>query len=542
VDPAADPADRVAAGPAQGQWRTFKDRPWAEVPDPDRLQVWCYPDAPSYAPGDRVGIQVSTTAATYDLHICRDGATWQEVARFTDLPGSWHPTDEQAAARGCGWPVSHAFTIPDEWASGGYVIVARAADSRGEAQQDGFFAVRAAPHRRAPLALILSTYTWAAYNDWAGASFYSETRAGHERGFCPEVSLLRPWARGTVRVPRGAPRVSHRSAVPMGWAVRQEWSEWAFAQGYAHWSACAGWAHYERLLLRWCEEQGIACDVLSQWDLDRDPRALDGYACVLTCGHDEYWSAPGRACLAAFLDAGGNHARFGGNILWQVRADPVTQRIACVKFDEALESDDLPPSQRTGAFESRRIAAPPVTEFGANGGRGGYAGWGGTSPRGVGGFLVYRPRHWVLDGCDLYYGDVIGASHGLVGYEVDGIDYRFRDGLPYPTGLDGTPEECEIIALTPTSWQEEDHGNPGSMFDPGDHDMRGLARLLHGEDTAESRARMGASCAVMTALRRGAGEIVCCGTTEWPWVLSEGEPMTAQITRTILTRLGRRQP
>lgn len=523
-------------GVATGQWRTWQDQPWAERPDPSRLQVWCYTDQPSYSPGDVLTVHVSTSAPTFDLRIVRDDGRWQEVFRVVDLPGTWYDTSDEAPSSGCDWPAAHRMTIPGDWPSGGYVVIASAADGRGRTEQDGFFALRASGVKRADTALILSTYTWAAYNDWGGASFYSETRPDRQLGFSPELSLRRPWARGTIRVPKGAPRVSHRSHVPIGWAVRQEWTEWAFAHGYAHWSACAGWARYERLLLTWLTGQGIACDVLTQWDLDRDPQALAGYSCVITCGHDEYWSAPGRDLLRDHIRAGGGHARFAGNILWQVAVDVDAQRLRCCKFREDLEPD-LPPAQRTGAFESQRINSPPVTEFGANGGRGGYAGWGGVSPRGVGGFIVYRPQHWLLSGCDLYYGDVIGSEQGLVGYEVDGVDYRFELGLPYPTGADGTPPELEIVALTPTSWQEEDHGNPGSMFDPGDHDLRGLARLIHGDDTPALRARMGASCAVMSVLRQGAGEIICCGTTEWAAALSEGEPMTEQITRTALARL-----
>jgi hypothetical protein len=44
----------------------------------------------------------------------------------------------------------------------------------------------------------------------------------------------------------------------------------------------------------------------------------------------------------------------------------------------------------------------------------------------------------------LEYGDVLGAASTVVGYECDGCDFTYSDGLPYPTGSDGTPENFVI--------------------------------------------------------------------------------------------------
>jgi hypothetical protein len=43
----------------------------------------------------------------------------------------------------------------------------------------------------------------------------------------------------------------------------------------------------------------------------------------------------------------------------------------------------------------------------------------------------------------------LGAT--VVGYECDGCDFTYRDGLPYPTGVDGTPESFEILGTVPAA-------------------------------------------------------------------------------------------
>lgn len=522
---------------AHGQWRTWQDSQWPEIPDARQLQVWAYPGQPSYHPGEVATIHVSSNADEVTVTIVRDGPRPAVIARLGPIPGTWHEMPPDAVSEGCRWPASFRLPIPSDWPSGGYLLIAEGRRGDATVSQDGFFLVLAHPSRRAPLALIASTYTWNAYNDWGGASSYTALRDAYPLAFSPRLSLQRPWSRGLIRCPQGAPRFGSVVRPPIGWAVRHEWTEWAYANGYAHWSASAGWARYDGLMARWLESAGFEVDLISQWDLDRDPKALDGYRCVITCGHDEYWTATGRDALADFLAAGGRHARFGGNIMWQIRADPDAQVTECYKFHSDQDPHRHGPVEtRTGAFEGQLIDRPPVTEFGGNATRGMYAGWGGSSIRGVRGFIVYRPRHWSFDGLDAYFADVIGADTNLVSYEADGVDFTFLNGLPVATGSDGAPTDLAILALTPTTSEEEDHGNPGSIYDPLDNDLAGIATARYGSDTPEHRERCRYGAAMITHMRAGAGEVYCAGTTEWPSSLAQGDPACEIITRNVLRR------
>ena len=83
--------------------------------------------------------------------------------------------------------------------------------------------------------------------------------------------------------------------------------------------------------------------------------------------------------------------------------------------------------------------------------RGGYHRIGRNVTAGLGGYTVHRAGHWIFDGTGLGYGDVLGAGATVVGYECDGCVFTYRDGLPYPTGEDGTPSTFEILGTCPTA-------------------------------------------------------------------------------------------
>ena len=94
-----------------------------------------------------------------------------------------HPIPATASVDGCGWPAALEIPVGIDWRSGFYSVRLTSAD--GEA--DAFVVVRAA--RPAPILLVLSTTTYAAYNDWGGPSLYTGgTRVSFERPLGPGSS------------------------------------------------------------------------------------------------------------------------------------------------------------------------------------------------------------------------------------------------------------------------------------------------------------------------------------------------------------------
>jgi len=508
--------------------------------DPDHLEIWCYSDRLSYAPGDTLRLHVSTTAARYDLTVLRDGARPEVAHRAEGLAGRFHPAPPNCSVAGCGWPIAFELVIPSGWRSGGYVVEAVAHGEDGRTfTQHHIFLLRASPGNEAPLLLVAATGTWTAYNDWGGSNHYEGITGPEGTLYSPVLSLDRPMSRGFVRLPLGAPRIPTREALALGAAPRYPHMEWAYANGYSKKYASAGWASYERPFLRWLEGQGYRVDLASLADLHFDPDLLAAYTCVLFVGHDEYWSWPMRDAVDAYVEAGGRVARFAGNFLWQIRLENEGRTQVCYKYRARAEDPFYGGPEAhltTNCWEAPEVGRPGALTFGLNATRGIYAGWGGMVPRGAGGFTVYRPEHWAFAGSDLYYGDVFGAASRIFGYEVDGLDHIVRDGLPFPAEGSGAPQGLEILALGLATNLEEDHGNPDHTPFVADDDARFIAETVYGGASPENLGRAARGNGMMVHFPKGKGAVFHAGTCEWVAGLIDRDPFVERITKNVLDR------
>jgi hypothetical protein len=511
--------------------------------DPGYLEVFCYTDRQSYRPGDEVRFHASSTAVSVSIEIVRDGLVPAPVAALENLSVPLTALRRGFFEDGCDWPVVVAWTVPPGAPSGFYLAISRGRDRHGNVrrQEHGFF-VRPDPGARTADLLLLSAMgTWTAYNDWGGANHYLSALGPEGFTFAPRLSLERPWARGLVALPPNAPRKPHDPrTVPPGSIHRYPPIEFAHTRGYTKWYANAGWATYERPFAVWAERNGIRLDFATQYDLDREPELLDGYRAVVMVGHDEYWTWEEREAVHRWIERGGRVARFAGNFGWQTRIERNGTLQVCYK-EQARAHDPLRSTDRerrlTSAWEDPLVGWPGAETFGLNAGWGIYALVGGLAARGSGGFTVYRPAHWAFAGTDLGYGDVIGAEARIFGYEVDGLDYTFRDGLPFPTFTDGAPRSVEILAMGVAANSEPLLGHPGEVSYYGDS-APGLAAVRTGNPrpgpeqiAAGSR---GAGMVVHFTLDRG--QVFHAGSCEWVAGLIARDPFTEAITRNVLDR------
>lgn len=507
-------------------------------------EVWCYTDRFSYLPGETVTLHLASSAPSFEVEVTRDGARPEIVWSRSGVTAERFDTPEDAYAVGCGWPAGLTIDIPESWPSGFYIVTVRADAGADVWEREHFFVVRAPSERRAEMALVLTTSTMLAYNDWGGANHYRGLGDDpHVEGSAPRVSLLRPVARGMIRKPASAPREANPLTLPMHAPPRYPAYEWARLFGYSRHHADAFWATYERPFAVWAEREGYRFDMLTQQDLHHDPEALAGYRCAVVVGHDEYWSWEMRDTVDAFVDGGGNLCRLGGNFYWQVRFED-DETVQCCYRAPALDPiTPIQPQRATTAWEALSLGRPGASTVGLNGMGGTYARYGCAAPRSSGGFTVYRERHWAFADTDLYYGDVLGAAPTFVAaFEMDGVDYTFRRGLPYPTFEDGAPASLEILAMTPAVRGEEDRfggrvplGGPLDEGEDYNSTMTG--------DIPTWASEMGDRGAGMIGVcARGAGEIFNGGSTEWPHALEVGDPFCAQVVRNVLDRFGARRP
>ena len=192
----------------------------------------------------------------------------------------------------------------------------------------------------------------------------------------------------------------------------------------------------------------------------------------------------------------------------------------------------------TSIWSDHLLERPENHMTGVSFSRGGYHRIGKRVTNGAGGYTVHRADHWLFDDTGLDYGDVLGGAARVVGYECDGCDFTYRDGLPYPTGSDGTPSNFEILGTAPAAhFTRTTASRPPPPGVPGEDEF--IASRLFNSRDADAVERISHGHAVLGSYTSAAGGIVVTsGSTEWAHGLAERDQQIEQITRNMFTAHG----
>ncbi|WP_253159956.1 N,N-dimethylformamidase beta subunit family domain-containing protein [Stieleria tagensis] len=442
----------------------------ADQPQPTGPFILGYADQVSVAAGEELSFHVSGSGQSFDLVLERVGAERSKVFEKTKIACAAHPIPDRASSHGCNWPAAVTITVPRDWTSGYYEATLTLSTDDKPIRSTLFFIVRSpAPGESTKILLELGTNTYNAYSNWGGHSLY----AYHDRDGLQghRVSFDRP--------------------------LHSLFSNW------------------ELPFVKWAEQNGYTLDYASNCDLEFHPEILKQYQLVLSVGHDEYWSSPMRDHLEQYIKEGGNVAFLSGNTCcWQVRSEDDGRALTCWK--QSLNSDPLfrtgDPKLLSTAWSHHLIERPENQLTGVGFLWGGYHRSHGQFMDGPGSFEVHRPEHWLFKDTELKRGDRFGGEHSIVGYECDGCEIEWVDGLPNPTHRDGTPESFTILGTCQARWA------------PGDclwYDRFPTDRVGN---------------AVLGTYTQG-GTVVSAGTTDWSHGLAGDDPHVVTITRNILDRL-----
>lgn len=453
----------------------------ATADEPRPLYIEGYAGQLSYAPGESVALHVSTSAAKFTVEVARLGEQREVVWSKKDVAGKESPVPENASSHGCNWPVACEIPIAADWRSGYYAVSLRVEDNGGTyiqrgrrtAESEAFFVVRSAnPGRDTKILIQLCTNTYAAYNNWGGFSVYAFHARAKNQG--NRVSFNRPMA-GQFRT-------------------------------------------WELPFIAWVEKSGYKLDYAVNSDLEFRPELLSKYKLVLSVGHDEYWSAPMRDNLEAYIARGGNVAFFSGNsVCWQVRSEEQGRALTCFKQHYFVDPVFATGDYRTlsTAWSHHLLKRPENTLTGVGFLWGGYRKSHGQFMTEPAEYTVHRPENWIFTGTDLKRGSVFGAKDTIVGYECDGCELVWKDGLPFATHKDGTPESFVVLATCPARWHPED----SEWYERWEKGCTGNAVL--GLYTSAA-----------------GGTVFTCGATDWSHGLRGNDAAVVQITRNLLDRLG----
>jgi hypothetical protein len=488
---------------------------------------YCWPQ--SVAAGEQVGLHLSSSGdRPVRVEVARVGGQ-REVVFSETVSAEEHETPQDAASMGCGWPVAHALDVGSGWRSGYYEVVLEIDVGEKVRRSHAFFVVRPTSGER--IVLALATNTWHAYNDFGGPNLYTGgTQVAMQRPMAPGY-LFKPPGKGRRVTGTGAP--DPQNAAHVGYLALNHLSDFA---------GSAGWPDWELPFLQWAEREGFEVGVCTNADLADHPEVLDGAGLYLSVGHDEYWSMAMRDTVEAFIARGGNAAFFSGNTsLWQVRLegdehDVMVGYKGFFKGDPLMDTDREP--EVTTFWSDVVVGRPENHMTGVSFTRGGYHRIGRNVTNGLGGYTVHRAGHWMFEDTGLGYGDVLGAAATVVGYECDGCTFTYRDGLPHPTGEDGTPASFEILGTCPTQhFTRETAPRPPRPGEPSE--LEYIAARVFGTRGPEAMERIRHGHAVLGAYTNDAGAtVVTSGSTDWAHGLAGRDAQIEQITRNVLERLG----
>ncbi|MBN9118151.1 MAG: hypothetical protein J0I06_03130 [Planctomycetes bacterium] len=433
-----------------------------------------FSDQLSYVAGDEVKFHISSTKC--DLEIFRLGAEQKSVWKRAGVNSRVHEVSKDASSYGCDWPTAATVTVGADWPSGYYEcrMTTRPPGQKG-AVGTLFFVVRPKePGKNAKILLQLATNTYNAYTNWGGYSLYAYHGRHKVQG--RRVSFDRP--------------------------QYSQFSRW------------------ELPFVQWAEKNGYQLDYCVNSDLEFRPELLKHYKLVLSVGHDEYWSAPMRDNLEKYIGDGGNVAFFSGNACcWQVRSEENGRALTCWKQnfgDDPKYNRDQYPDLST-LWSHYLVNRPENALTGVGFLWGGYHRSHGQFMDGSGAYTAHRPDHWLFAGTGLKRGDSFGAKlpeYKVVGYECDGCELAWKDGLPFPTYTDGTPKNFEVLATAPAKWHPDDCEW---------YEKWQKGRVGH---------------AVVGTYARG-GTVVTVGSTDWSFGLRGNDPNITRITKNALDKLGR---
>lgn len=426
----------------------------------------------SYVPGDEVAFHLSSSAEKLSMKISRLGVTPKLVHESEVAAIAAQPIPDRASSHGCQWPVSHRFKIPSDWTSGYYQVQLSTINETKPGQGSLFFVVRAAqPGATSKILIQLSTNTYNAYTNWGGHSLYAYHDRDGNQGH--RVSFDRP--------------------------LSSQFENW------------------EGPFVRWAESQGFTLEYAANSDLEFHPEILPHYKLVLSVGHDEYWSSPMRDHLERYIQSGGNVAFFSGNTCcWQVRSEDSGRSLTCWKqwynVDPAFRTDK---QALLSTLWSHHLVGRPENQLTGVGFLwGGYHRSHGQFMDGPASYETHRPDHWVFASTGLNQGDRFGGKDTIVGYECDGCEMKWVNGLPEPTHSDGTPDSFMILGSCPARWAPDD----AFWYDRFPKDRTGAA--------------------VLGIYDRG-GTVFTTGSTDWAHGLRGKDPVVEQITKNVLNKLGK---
>jgi len=320
------------------------------------------------------------------------------------------------------WRASYTLNVPTDWTTG--VYLAKFIDAREWQTYAPFDVVR--DNANSTYVAVTPDTTYAAYNDWGGASLYGT-------------------AAGTAGETGNGPR-----------AVKV-----SFDKPYVDGDGASQVLEYEIQAIRWMERNNYDLSYISDVNLHENPGQLLNHKAYISLGHDEYWTKAMRDGVEAARNHGVGLAFMGADAAyWQMRFEPSTsgtpnRTVVCYKVLTPNKDLALDPmfgidnTVLTSLWRDPALGRPENTLIGVM-----FSDLAhkvqGVQVNGFPWTVSASANSPLLKGTDLKTGQLYGC--GIVGYEWDKVSLPLAG--PSPPGL-------QIIATSNTinDTNQPDTGN-----------------------------------------------------------------------------------
>jgi N,N-dimethylformamidase len=372
----------------------------------------------------------------------------------------------------CGWPATLTLDVPASWRSGIHALRLRPASPDAESNTETFITFFITPALDAPrerLVVLAASMTYLAYANSALRLF-----AVHFEALTERLLMLT----GDDVYLQEHPELGQSTYDHHVDGSGRAYSSWLRPVLNMRPRSQPGNLAIDTHFIDWLEEKGIAYDLVTDVELDRQGAgALAGYAALATLSHPEYYSEAMMNAVMAYQNQGGRHLALGANgFYWRCAFHPLAPAAVEVRRGMA--------GTRTWESQSGEVHLAGTGEPGALWRHSGFA------PQkliGVGfAAMVYDHAGYYLFTPDARNPRVAFAVAGISHDERIG-DYGVRIGGAVGIETDrfdlalGSPPHAVVLATS--------HGlGPGAL--PTPEEYRTTVHGLDGEQNALVRADM----------------------------------------------------
>lgn len=272
----------------------------------------------------------------------------------------------------------------------------------------------------AKIAVLASSNTWNAYNNFGGRSNYINPGGLPPT---PTVNARQDLARYTSSKSVWSlpdtdykPLAFHRPEPGNHIFDNAPWMDASIADPIQGRVQC-GQAPGEWRLLGWLEREGFAYDYYAEAQLHDGTLLLDAYKVLILSVHPEYWTREMYAKVFAWVQQGGRLMYLGGNGLnCEVALNP-NDTMRCISFDDSNDPASGHDSRMHRTFKSEaELLGVAFSDPGVMT----------AAP-----YRVLAPEHWVFRSTGLKAGDIFGEKSlhervpgGACGHETDKVTAR----------------------------------------------------------------------------------------------------------------------